>query len=104
MAQKVGFDWEEEDEIFDKIQEEIEELKSALKKRKRDEVTEEFGDLFFSLLNLARRIGVNPEYALKLANEKFLKRFRRMRKVVGKKAGLREMDKVWEKIKKRRFP
>lgn len=62
-------------------------------------VEEEFGDLLFSLINLSRHLKIDSLTALKKANQKFLKRFKQMKKKIKKNATLKEMDKVWERIK-----
>ena len=81
-AARVGFDWKSVDDIFDKLQEEIEELRAAIKDHSalKDEanharVREEMGDLLFAATNIARHMQVEPEAALKLTNRKFRKRF-----------------------------
>jgi MazG family protein len=76
-AAAVGFDWEKAEDVVDKIEEEIAELKEETEKPDRDaaRVEEEMGDLFFALANLARKMGVEPEAALRKANDKFQRRF-----------------------------
>lgn len=103
-ARGVGFDWEHPDQVFEKVEEELSELKVELEK-KSDKIEEEFGDLLFSLVNYARFIGVNPEDALEKTNKKFIKRFQYLEQASsedGKKMGemtLEEMDFYWEKAK-----
>ncbi len=72
-AAKVGFDWENTDQVFEKIEEELAELRVAIKEDSK--VSDELGDVLFSVVNLARRLGVEPEDALKKTNRKFRKRF-----------------------------
>ena len=105
-AAKVGFDWKNRDEIWNKVKEEFLELKDAIEQRDEKKVKEEIGDLIFSLVNLARHWGFNAEYILRDTNRKFMKRFTKMLHELEKKglhiedATLEQMDKVWEKIKK----
>jgi nucleoside triphosphate diphosphatase len=77
-ASAVGFDWPDDREVRDKVLEELEELEVALGRRNESEITEEFGDLLFALVNLARHLSVDPEQALMAANSKFERRFRAM--------------------------
>lgn len=104
-AAAVGFDWAAAEPVWDKIQEEIEELKIASKENNINRVEEEFGDLIFSLVNVSRFIGINPEDALRKTTEKFIDRFKKVEREFeeeGKdlnEASLKEMDAVWEKIK-----
>jgi len=105
-ASRVGFDWERADEVFPKIEEELEELKSALSEGSQDKITEELGDLLFTLANLARKLEINPEEALKVALDKFESRFKALERAFkerGKelsKVSLREMDALWEELKR----
>lgn len=104
-AAKVGFDWENVEQIFDKLDEEVSELKSAIDEKNEDEMREEIGDLLFVLVNLARKLGVEPENALKKTNRKFRKRFEFIEeelKLKNKKleeSNLEEMDALWNKSK-----
>lgn len=77
-AARVGFDWSEPGPIFDKLEEETREVKSAIASGDRDAIEDEIGDLLFVCANLARRLKVDPELALRLANAKFERRFRAM--------------------------
>jgi ATP diphosphatase len=74
---KLGFDWPDVAPVFDKVLEEIEEVKAEVyaQPRQQDKIEDEIGDLFFAVVNLSRHLGVNPDEALKKANEKFSKRF-----------------------------
>ncbi len=98
----VGFDWRNAMEVFPKLKEEMVELEEALKTEKKEKIEEEIGDLLFSIVNLSRHLGINPELALKNTNEKFIERFRFVEKKLkeeGKKweeLTLEEMDKWWE--------
>ena len=103
----VGFDWEEPHQVWDKVEEEISELKSEINnKSTKDKIEDEFGDLLFALINYARFIGVNPEDALEKTNRKFIKRFiylEEKAKEMGRKLkdmSLSEMDIYWEQAKK----
>lgn len=104
-AAKVGFDWRDESEIFDKLSEEVAELKAAIDKNEKEDIAEELGDLLFVVVNLARRFDVEPETALKRGNRKFRKRFKFIEtelRLVGKvpeESGLEEMDALWNAAK-----
>ncbi len=104
-AAKVGFDWENTDQIFGKLDEEISELKSAIDNKDRDEMKEEIGDLLFVVVNLARKLGVEPENALKKTNRKFRKRFKfiedelKSENKTPEDSDLEEMDSLWNKSK-----
>jgi len=105
QASSVGFDWGEAGSALDKVDEELEELKSEVKKGDEGGIHEELGDLLFSISNVARLTGTNPEFALRDANRKFKMRFRRMENIFRKmnmelrKASLSEMSQIWEKVK-----
>jgi len=104
-ASTVGFDWTELDDVMNKVDEELEELKDAQTTGDIDAQFEEFGDLLFSIVNLSRFMHINPEDALRRATDKFINRFHKLEKemeVQGKdlkKATLDEMDHVWNRIK-----
>lgn len=104
-AAKIGFDWEDKEQIFDKLSEEIEELKTAIAQDDATNIDEEIGDLLFVLVNLARRVDVEPETALKKTNRKFRQRFKFIEdelKQLGKSfedSDLAEMDALWDKAK-----
>jgi len=104
-AAKVGFDWQDVDRIFDKLEEEAVELKDAIKIGDAENISEEIGDLLFVVVNLARRLDVEPETALKKTNRKFRQRFRFIENELdssGKSlenADLEEMDALWDKAK-----
>lgn len=101
-AAKVGFDWKNIDGAYDKLKEEINELNNA---KTQDEIEEEFGDLLFSCVNVARFLKVNPEEALKKATDKFIDRFESVEKTATESGmnledmTLEEMDKLWDKAK-----
>ena len=74
-ARNVGFDWEQRDQVWDKVQEEFNELKTEIDRMDADKMEAEFGDLFFSLINAARLYKINPDNALERTNQKFIRRF-----------------------------
>jgi MazG family protein len=104
-AASVGFDWERIDQVWDKVEEEIAELKESLNQEDRPGITEEFGDLLFALVNFSRFIDVQPEEALRGAIEKFIHRFHKLEQVMEKEgvdmrdASLEELDAVWDRVK-----
>lgn len=104
-AAKVGFDWKETADILDKADEEIAELREAIAEGDAPHIEEEIGDLLFVIVNLARRLDVEPETALKRTNRKFRERFKFVEnglKADGRgleTATLDEMDELWEKAK-----
>jgi len=101
-----GFDWPEAAEALKKVKEEIQELEKSLKTRKKTQVAEELGDVLFSLSNVSRLLGYNPEIILRQANRKFEQRFQNLEKELRKKGKkvsdctLPELDRLWEKVKK----
>jgi tetrapyrrole methylase family protein / MazG family protein len=104
-AAKVGFDWENKEQIFEKISEEIAELQEAIGTKDNNHVEEEIGDLLFAVMNLARHLDVEPETALKRTNRKFRQRFRFVEQHLKAKhkslddATLAEMDSLWDQSK-----
>jgi len=100
-----GFDWDNASDALEKVKEEVSELKSAMETDVKEHIFQEIGDAFFALANVSRKLGVNPEIALKKANEKFMLRFESLERELsqkGKKLGetsLDEMDEIWEQIK-----
>lgn len=113
-AARVGFDWKTVDDIFDKLHEEIEELRSAIKEHgtTNDEEThtrvrEEIGDLLFAATNIARHMHVEPEAALKLTNRKFRQRFKYIEQKLRSKSRawdettLDELEELWQEAKQR---
>ena len=106
-AAKVGFDWENVGQIFDKLDEETAELKCAIESGEKVKIAEEIGDLLFVVQNLARHLDVEPETALKKTNRKFRQRFKFVEdetKRNGKtldESSLAEMDNLWNKAKTR---
>lgn len=105
-AKGVGFDWEEPHQVWDKVQEEIEEFQEEVKNGDQDKIEAEFGDVLFSMINYARFLNVNPEDALERTNKKFIKRFMYLESKaseMGKSLAdmtLAEMDVFWNEAKK----
>lgn len=106
-ARGVGFDWDERPQVWDKVQEEMNELRSEVDKLDEDKMEAEFGDLFFSMINAARLYGVNPENALERTNQKFTQRFNYLEQKVKankqslKDMSLEEMDAIWNEAKQK---
>ena len=102
----VGFDWEEPQQVWEKVQEELSELNEEVKNNHTDNIESEFGDVLFSMINYARFIGVNPENALEKTNKKFINRFQYLEKAAKKEGkelsdmSLVEMDVYWNESKK----
>ncbi|PZW40552.1 XTP/dITP diphosphohydrolase [Mesonia algae] len=102
----VGFDWEEPQQVFEKVKEELEELQHEVNSQNQDLIEAEFGDVLFSMINYARFLKVNPENALERTNKKFIKRFQYIEKKAKenskelKDMTLAEMDLFWEQAKK----
>lgn len=105
-ASKVGFDWDNADGAFDKISEELAELKIAVASGDKDNMREELGDLLFSVVNVSRFIGVDSEEALTGSTDKFIDRFSKVEKMADergmnmKETDLSELDKLWDLAKK----
>jgi len=102
----VGFDWEHSDQVWEKVEEELGELKSEITSKNQEAIEDEFGDVLFSLINYARFLKINPENALERTNKKFIKRFQYLEskaKTLQKSLSemtLSEMDVYWEEAKK----
>ena len=102
----VGFDWEDREQIWDKVQEEIHELREEIEKGKTERIESELGDVFFSLINASRLYEIDPEAALEKTNRKFIKRFNYLEKQTLAKGislhdmSLDEMNIIWEEAKK----
>jgi ATP diphosphatase len=100
-AAKVGFDWPDATQVIDKIHEELDEVKEAASSKDRDRIEDEIGDLLFSVTNLARHFGIDPERALRRTNAKFERRFRAVEQALGEQdrtldeASLEEMERHW---------
>ena len=102
----VGFDWEEPQQVFDKVKEELQELDDEISKNNADKIEAEFGDVLFSMINYARFLKINAENALERTNKKFIKRFQYLEKKAIqlnkpiKDMTLSEMDIYWKEAKK----
>ncbi len=102
----VGFDWEEPHQVWDKVQEELQELQVEVVAGNQDKIEGEFGDVLFSMINYARFLNVNPEDALERTNKKFIKRFQYLESKAGELGkplmdmSLAEMDVFWNEAKK----
>jgi len=107
-ASRVGFDWEKVEDVLQKLEEEVEEFRSALREKKEDEIEDELGDIFFVLVNISRFVGINPEDALRKTISKFISRFRHIEMSaaeMGKRLSdmtLAEMDALWDEAKKKK--
>jgi MazG family protein len=105
-AASVGFEWDNIEQVIDKIDEELNEFKDALHEKNKNNQFEEFGDLLFSLVNLSRYLGINSEESLRKTNNKFIKRFRYIENqydnnpMAMKEASLEELDNFWNEAKK----
>lgn len=104
-ARNVGFDWEEKEQVWDKVKEEINEVEAEIKGGDSNGLEAEFGDLLFAVVNAARLYGVDPENALEKTNRKFIARFNHIEKRANeigkhiKDMTLAEMDKYWDEAK-----
>lgn len=102
----VGFDWEESHQVWDKVQEELQELQVEVASGNQDKMEAEFGDVLFSMINYARFLNINPEDALERTNKKFIKRFQYLESKAGELGKplmdmtLAEMDVFWNEAKK----
>ena len=105
-AKGVGFDWEEPHQVWDKVQEELQELQDEVNFGDQEKIEAEFGDVLFSMINYARFLNVNPEDALERTNKKFIKRFQYLESKANKlgkplmNMSLAEMDVFWNEAKK----
>ena len=105
-AKGVGFDWDTPEGVWDKVREETDEFKAEVERNDRDKMEAEFGDMLFSLINLARQYKINPEDALERTNKKFIRRFNYLESqtiakgIDLKNLTLAEMDKYWDEAKR----
>lgn len=105
-ARNVGFDWEQREQVWDKVHEELREFETEVEHMDKEKMEAEFGDLFFSLINAARLYGINPENALEHTNQKFIHRFNYLEAHTLKQGrdlksmSLAEMDALWNEAKK----
>ena len=106
-ARNVGFDWEEREQVWDKVKEEIGEFQDEVANMDKDKAEAEFGDVMFSLINAARLYKINPDNALELTNQKFIRRFNYLEEHTIKEGkslkdmSLEEMDAIWNEAKKK---
>lgn len=104
-AKQVGFEWENKEQVWEKVDEEIGELKEAIALNEAQKIEEEMGDVFFSLVNFARFLKVDAENALEVTNKKFQNRFTQMETIAMQKGlnlqamSLDEMDAIWNEVK-----
>jgi tetrapyrrole methylase family protein/MazG family protein len=104
-AARTGFDWRKVEDVLNKLDEEIHEFRTALKRGERKDIEEELGDVFFSLVNVSRFVGVNPEDALRGTISKFISRFRHIEMKAAERGmslrdmTLEEMDVLWDEAK-----
>lgn len=102
----VGFDWEERTQVWDKVQEELNEVREEVEQMNRERMEKEFGDLLFSVVNAARLYDIDPESALEKTNKKFIKRFNYLEEktikqgISLKEMTLDQMNEIWEESKK----
>ena len=102
----VGFDWEKDEQVLDKLKEELQELKEEITSNDKDAMEAEFGDVLFSMINYARFLGINPDQALERTNKKFMQRFQYLEEQATslgkalKDMSLDEMNVYWEQAKK----
>jgi MazG family protein len=105
-AKQVGFEWENKEDVWKKVEEEIGELKEAIAENDQEHIEEEFGDVMFSLINYARFLQVDAEGVLEKTNRKFINRFQQMEAIATSKGKpltdmtLEEMDAIWNEVKK----
>ncbi len=104
-AAAVGFDWPDQNPVFDKLKEETDELHQAIANQDNNNIQEEIGDLLFTIVNLSRKLGFDADTALRKSNEKFTMRFKKLEQYYKRNgmdlnhSDLEEMDAVWDKIK-----
>ena len=104
-ASGYGFDWTQTQDVILKVKEEVLELENAIQHKKSSEILDEMGDVLFSLANVSRHIGINPEIALRSANKKFIARFQYIEEIIKEKdlnldqVTLEEMDEFWNQAK-----
>jgi len=106
-AARVGFDWPDAKGPFDKVKEELSELKRATDSGQREAIKDELGDLLFAVVNLARKLDIDPEVVLARANDKFTRRFGEVERLAAARglelgrASLAELDRLWMEVKQR---
>lgn len=101
----VGFDWDNPEQVWEKVEEELNEFKAEVAQKNQEKMEEELGDVFFSLINYARFMNIHPEDALEKTNRKFIKRFQQMENAIKSHnknitdLNLQQLDEYWEKAK-----
>ena len=104
-VKQVGFDWEDKEEVWDKVEEELGELQLTIDDREGEErIADEFGDVLFALINYARFLNIDPEAALEHTNKKFIRRFQHIEQSSDKhvsELSLDEMDQLWDEAKEK---
>ena len=104
-AKQVGFEWENKEQVYEKVEEELGELQEAVELDDREKTEDEFGDVVFSLINYARFLQIDAEHALEKTNKKFISRFTRMEEIAAQggkllhNLTLSEMDAIWNEVK-----
>lgn len=107
-ASRVGFDWQNVQDVLLKLDEELGEFRDAIHEKKQDEIEDELGDIFFALVNISRFVGVNPEDALRKTISKFISRFRYIERAAADQGRnlsemtFAEMDALWDEAKKKK--
>ncbi len=105
-AKQVGFEWDNKDDVWKKVEEEMGELKEAIQLDNKEAIDDEFGDVLFSLINYARFLQVDAEGALEKTNKKFIRRFQQMESIATERGtklenlSLTEMDAIWDEVKR----
>lgn len=105
-ASHVGFDWSKPEEVIEKVKEELEELEEAIESKERNAIEREWGDLVFSLVNLARHLKIDAEISAHRATDEFIRRFGRIEEKANEKGknlselSLKEIDEIWEEVKR----
>lgn len=105
-AARAGFDWERTEQVLEKVEEELGELKEAMSGEDPGKIEHEFGDVLFALVNLARFLNLNPEVAMMSANDRFERRFREMEKIASEtgssleNADMATLESLWQKAKR----
>jgi XTP/dITP diphosphohydrolase len=109
-AKQVGFEWDNKEDVWKKVEEEMAELQEAIAEKDTEHIEEEFGDVLFSLVNYARFLNIDAEGVLEKTNKKFINRFKLMEEAAAKQEKqladmtLQQMDDIWNEVKKLRDP
>ena len=107
-SKQVGFEWDNREQVWDKVEEEQKELMEAVRSGDKAHIEEEFGDLMFSMINYARFLSIDAEAALERTNRKFINRFTQMEEAVGLSGkqmidlSLADLDEIWNEVKKQK--